>query len=171
MNRQQKEAVVDNFKNLFTNSKATFLVNYKGLSVSQMQTLRNNLRNAGGALKVTKARLMKIAANEIEGISEFKGNFKNQVGLVFVKNEVPDVAKQLVDFSKQDKTLKIVSGFFESKVLTKEEITFLASIPPRDVLLSQLVGTLQGPISSFVRLLDILTPRLVNILKQISEKK
>jgi len=171
MNRQQKEAVVDDFKSLFTESKAAFLVNYKGLTVSQMQILRRNLRENGSALRVTKARLMKIAANDIDGIDEFKENFKDQVGLVFVKNEVPAVAKQLVEFSKKDSALKVVSGFFEYKVLTKDEIDFLASIPPRDVLLAQLVGTLQSPISGLVRLLSALTPRLVYILKQISEKK
>ena len=70
-------------------SQAAFLVGYKGLSVAQIQTLRNDLREVGGNLKVTKARLMKIAAQNIQGIESFRDNFKDQVGLVFAQEEVP----------------------------------------------------------------------------------
>ena len=101
MNRQQKEAVIKAFKAELTESNAAFLVKYRGLNVSQLQSLRTDLRQAGGRLKVTKARLMKIAAAEIDGIDGFKEDFKDQVGLVFAKEEVPSVAKKLVDFSKE----------------------------------------------------------------------
>jgi large subunit ribosomal protein L10 len=171
MNRQQKEAVVDHVGQLFAKSHAAFLINYRGLDVSGLQSLRSSLRQDGGVLKVTKARLMKKAVEGISGIDKFKDEFKDQVGLVFAMGEVPSVAKKLVDFSSKNETVKIVSGFFESQVLTQEEISFIASLPTREVLLGQVVGTIQAPLSTLARVLHLMLTRLVVTLKQIEEKK
>ena len=172
MNRQQKEAIVANFRDLFIQSQAAFLVNYKGLSVKDMQSLRSTLRTGGAQLKVTKARMMKIAVEGIDGIDDFNKNLKGQVGLVFVKDEaVPAVAKQLVTFAKKNESLEIDSGFFESKVLSKERIEFLAFLPSKEVLLAQVVGLMQSPIVNFVRVLNMIVIRLLLVLKQVAEKK
>jgi large subunit ribosomal protein L10 len=171
MNRQQKEAVVQAFRENLTGTKAAFLVGYRGLSVSQMQALRTDLREVGGLLKITKARLMNIAAQDIEGMDEFRGGFRDQVGLVFVKEEVPSVAKVLVEFSKENDALNVISAFFESRVLTKQRIKNLASLPSRDILLSMLVGTLQAPISGLARVLNQIVLKPMYALKQIAEKE
>lgn len=170
MNRQQKEAVVKNISEQLKESNASFLIDYKGLSVAQLQSLRGNLRQVDGIIKITKARLMKIAAQKIEGIDGFRDSFKEQVGLVFVKGEVTAVAKELVGFSKKNEQLDIVSGFFESKTMTTEQIGYLASLPSREVLLGQLAGTLQAPIAKFTRLLNQMIVRLVYSLDQVAKK-
>lgn len=170
MNRQQKEQVVEDFRALLTESNATFLIGYRGLTVAQLQDLRGRLRSEGALLKVTKARLMKIAAQGIEGVDSFSDQFKDQIGLVFAQGEVPAVAKQLIESSKNGVSLEVRSAFFESRVISNEEIDFLASIPPRDVLLAQVVGTIQAPLSSFVRVLDLMIVRLLYVLKRIAEK-
>jgi len=169
MNRQQKEVVVENFKSLLAESKASFLVGYKGLSVSQIQDLRCRLRKERAVMKITKARLMKISASENDALTSFKDQFQGQVALVFAEDNVPGVAKQLVEYSKENDSLNVVSGFFESRVISKSEIDFLASIPPRDVLLAQLLGALQAPVSSFIGLLEAPVSELLSVLKQKSE--
>ena len=171
MDRQQKETVVSNLKEMFETTPAAFLVCYKGLKVSHMESLREDLREVGGVLKVTKARLMKIAAQDIDGIDTFKDVLKDQVGLVFVKDEVPAVAKKLVGFSKNNEALKIISGFFESKSISAQEINYLASLPSREVLLSQLMGTLLAPTTNFARVMHMMIVRLLYVLKQVSEKE
>ncbi len=170
MNRQQKESVVSEFRDLLTTNQAAFLIGYKGLTVKNLQSLRKELRESGGVFKITKARLMKIAAQDIEGIEDFKNNFQDQVGLVFVSKEVPAIAKSLINFSKKNEQLNVISAFFESKVMTKEEINYLALIPSKEILLTQLIGNMQAPISGFVRLLNMMIVRLLYSLKQISEK-
>jgi len=112
MNRQEKELVVADVRQKFGSAQAAFLVNYKGLPVHLMQALRKQIREADGSFKVTKARLMKIAAQDIPGSQDFSLNFKDQVGLVFVNNEVTVVAKKVVEFAKEHDALKIVAGFF-----------------------------------------------------------
>lgn len=172
MNRHQKEAIVADVKRLFTESHAAFLVHYKGLDVAHMQTLRRGLRAQQGLLKVTKTSLMKIAATGIDGIETLSDQFQDQVALVFVQNsDISGVAKHLVSFSKNNETLKVLSGVYESKVLHKDEIVFLASLPSREVLLAQLAGTLQAPIAAIPRMLNMMIVKLVCALNEIAEKK
>lgn len=171
MNRQQKEAAVSGIKDMLSQADGTFLVNYRGLSVSQLQEFRNNLREEKGVLKVTKARLMKLAASELELAEEFKGDFKNQVGLVFALKESPAVAKKIVDFSKKNEALEILSGFFESRKISKDQIVSLASIPSREVLLAQLVGSLQAPIAGLAFTLNMLLVKLVYVLEEVARQK
>ena len=171
MNRQQKEAVVSEFRAIFEKAHAAFLVNYRGIVVADMQVLRRGLRHEDGVFKVTKVRLMKISASDIDGIGGFKNNFKNQVGLVFAFGEVSCVAKKLVDFSKEHKTFKIVSAFFEKSVISEEQIKALAALPSREVLLAQVVCGLKSPVAGFVAFLRMMLVRLIHTLQQIADKK
>lgn len=171
MNRQQKEITLSDFKKLFSESEAAFLVEYKGLNVAALRDFRKNLRDNKSVFKVTKTTLMRIATQDIEGAEEFSKDFNNQIGIVFAQGDVSATAKSIVTFAKSNELLKVVAGFFESKKLAKQEVEFLASLPPRDILLAQVVGTMQAPITSFVRLLNLLIVRLLYVLKQIEEKK
>lgn len=154
MNRQQKTQAVADVRNMFDGAEAAFLVNYKGLSVQLMETLRKQVRAANGTFKVTKARLMKIAAKDVKGVDDFVGKFKDQVGLVFAKKDVTVVAKSIVDFSKKHESLGIVAGFFEARLISKDEVVALGAIPSRDVLLAMLVSTLQAPMVNLVGTLE-----------------
>ena len=136
-----------------------------------MQQLRSDLRSKGGSLKVAKARLMKRAVEGETGIGELSEFFKDQVGLVFAEKEVADVAKILSDFSKEHKSLELVAGYFDSRVIAKEKIAQIASLPSREVLLSQLCGTLQAPMSALVRVLNMTVLKLLFALKQIEKQK
>lgn len=171
MNRQQKEEIVADFKDMLSKAEASFVVNYRGLEVSDISGLRGMLRKNGGTLKVTKARLMKIAAEGIDGIEPFKENFKDQIGLVFAFEEVAPVAKCLVDFSKDHDALQIVSGFCESKMLSSQDVDFFASLPSRDVLIGQLAGALQAPITNLARVLIMPVQQLATVLQKVAESK
>jgi large subunit ribosomal protein L10 len=171
MNRQQKENAISNCKQLFSESQAAFLVNYKGLSVARMQELRRTLRETNGSLKVTKANLMRIAVDDINGIDGFKAQLNDQIGLVFAKGDVPSVAKKLSEFSKKYASLKRLSGVFESRVLGAKEIELLASLPSREVLLAQVAGTLKAPITNLARVLNQVLLSPIYAIKQIAEKK
>lgn len=168
---QIKEAVITDLRRMMTDAQATVLINYKGMDVPVLQGLRRSLRVDGNTLKVTKATLMRRAAQDIAGADAFAESFKDQVGLVFVQKDISSAAKQLVSYAKEHASLKIIAGFYESKVLSKQELDFLASLPSREVLLGQLLGTMQAPISSFVRVLHLLIARLVYVLKQIETQQ
>ena len=171
MNRQQKEVIVASFREMFNGSRATFLVNYNGVNVADMQELRRELRVCNGVFKITKARIMKIAASDIEGMDGFKDAFRGQVGLVFALDEVSSIAKKLVDFSKKKETFIVISAFFEKKVIDKEIIKVLASLPSREVLLAQVAAGLMLPVTSFVTVLKMIIIRFICLLQRIADEK
>jgi len=171
MNRQQKEKVIEGLREDLLKSQATFIVDYKGLSVAQMQKLRSELRQKGGSLKVAKARLMKLAVDDEPGVSDMAPYLKEQIGLVFSDEQFSDVAKVLSDFSKENKSLGLVAGLFESQILGKERISQIASLPPKEVLLAQLCRTLNAPTSGLVRSLNMIILKLLFALKQVGEQK
>jgi len=171
MNRSQKEAVVAEVREGLLNSAAIFLVNYKGASVGVLESFRGALREQGGSFRVAKARLMRRAAEDVPGSEAFSGKFREQVGLVFSGDEIPGLAKALVSFAKDNEAIKVLAGFFEQKVLSKEQVKYFALLPSREVLLGQVVGTLQAPIAQFVRLLNLLIVRLLYVLQRFADKK
>lgn len=171
MNRQEKAIVVEGLKKGLLSSKATFLVGYKGLNVEQVQKLRSDLRSKGGLLKVAKTRLMKRAVDGEAGVQDLAPLFKDQIGLVFAQEQFSEVAKILSDFSKENKSLNLVAGYLDTQVVGKEKIAQIASLPPKEVLLAQLCGTLNAPISGLARALNMIVLKLMFALKQIEEKK
>ncbi len=171
MNRQQKESVVSQLRKEFSHSEAAFLVGYRGLTVHQLERLRGDLRQKGGTFKITKARLMKLAVEGLDGQQDLTPFFKNQVGLVFSTQETPAIAKVLNDFAKEHQALELVVGCLDKKVLQKNDVIRIASLPSREVLLAQVAGTLNAPISGLASVLNILIVRLLWTLKQVEEQK
>jgi len=160
MNRQEKSQLVSELKGQFSQATGSILVGYKGLSVNQLQKLRRGVRQNGGQFKVTKARLMRLAAQDLEIAAPLIPYFKDQVGLVFMDNQNPAIIKFLHTFSKENEGLKLVAGSMESKLVDASTLIRLASLPSREVLLSQLCGVLKAPIS-----------KLAFVLQQVSNKK
>ena len=171
MNRQEKEALVESLKQDFSDSQASFVVVYRGLSVDRITELRRGLRGKGGKLKITKARLMKLAIDgdgALEGLRPYLGD---QIGLVFAGQEPTTVAKEICDFAKKNKTFSIVAGSFDSKILDQSAVVMMASLPSREILLAQVASVMQMPITQFTRLLHMMIARLLFVLKRIEEKK
>lgn len=173
MNRQQKEVVVELFEKNFLTNKGTFFVNYSGLTVAQMQQLRRQLREKGGALKVAKMRLVRRALANVEGAEGLFSHCKNQVGIVFAhdSSEVSGVAKALNDFAKKNESLGLVVGCVDAQVLDKTAIVRIASLPSKEVLLAQLCGTLNAPLTSLVFGLNSMIAKLLIALKEIEKQK
>lgn len=170
MNRQQKEQVVESLRESFTKSDA-FLIGYRGLSVAQMQALRNDLRQHGGTMRVTKARLMKRAVEGLEGAQNMEPYFKDQIALVFSAQEPSAVAKALNTFAKENEALSIVAGCLDEQVVDAASVVRIASLPSREVLLAQLLGTLQAPTKNFASVLNMQVLRLLWTLNKVAEQK
>jgi len=171
MNRQEKEKMVAELRDKMTESQATFLVKYRGLSVAQVESLRSKLRAKGGSFKVAKARLMKRAVEGVDAVDAMAPYFKDQIGLVFADNEPPIVAQMLRDFSKEYTAFDILLGSIDARLLSKDDVIRIASLPTKDVLIAQTCATLNAPIANFTRVLHMLVARLLYVLKKIEEQK
>lgn len=171
MNRQEKAELIELLKHGFDESNALFWVNYQGLSVNQLRALRSELRKQQGRFKVAKVRIVKRALQDLPDAQELSLQLKNQLGVVFSAGEPNAVAKVLYDFSKTNEGLQLVVGRFENKVLDRDRIKYLATLPSREVLLAQLCGTLNAPISNFAGIMRLMIVRLLVVLQKVSETK
>lgn len=171
MNKQQKEEVITSLSKNFSQSEASFLVNVKGLTVSQSESLRRKLRDKGGRLQIVKVRLMKRALVTVEQAQVLEAFMKEQIGVVFVDKEVQAIAKVLSHFSKEVQSFKIVAGAMESSLLTASDVTSLATLPARPVLLGMVVQAIQSPLTGLVFMTNQMMAQLVTIIEQVEKKK
>ena len=146
-NFENKKVVVSEIESLAKDAKSIVLVDYRGLTVAQATELRDTVRSAGGAYKVYKNRLMKIAFENL-GITFPASDYEGTTAVLFHPTDEVAPAKIALDGSKKFNTLKLKSGFVAGKYYNTEEITALANIPSREVLLGQLVGLLTSPMRS-----------------------
>ncbi len=169
--RQAKETLVAELVEKIKSSKAVVYANYKGVTVKDLTGMRKELAKSGSSWQVMKKTLLNIALKEagVEGnVRELPG----QIGVAFSADEVA-AAKTLADFVKANKgtTFSIEGGALGEKMLSVDEVKALAKLPSRDELRAVLVGTLQAPISGFVRTLSGNLSGLVRVLKAVEEKK
>ena len=142
MANPEKAAAVEELKQLFNDSTAAVLTEYRGLSVGALQTLRRSVReNAHYA--VVKNTLTEIAAEEA-GIDAFVGKMEGPSAIAFVHGDAVDVAKALRDFAKDNPQLIIKGGYMDGAALDGEAIKKLADLESREVLLGKLAGALIG---------------------------
>jgi large subunit ribosomal protein L10 len=170
MERQKKEAVVAELKELFLSSHAVFLADFKGLSMGTLNSLRRKVRLAKAEFRVTKNTLVKLAAagtpaQGLEGLLE--GN--NAVG--HTQADPAALAKALFDFAKDNDKLVVKGGVLGAKVLTPAQIQALAKLPGREALLASLLGTMQAVPASLVRVLAAVPQKLLYALAAIKEQK
>lgn len=169
--KSQKEGLVAEVTDKIKASKALVFANFKGVSVKNITTIRKELRKTGSSWQVLKKTLLDIALKNA-GVEVNARELEGQIGVAFSHDEVA-AAKAIADFQKANKdvTLTIEGGALGSKALSAAEVKALAKLPSQDELRAQLVGTLQAPITGFVRVLSANLRGLVQVLKAIEEKK
>ncbi len=171
MPRVEKEKAVQTIQEKFKKAQAVFLFEYHGLNVADMTGLRMKLREGQGELKVLKNTLVKKALEGSPLKETVATDFKGPIACAFSYSDIVNTAKVLVDFKKEDQSLKFRSGILNERKLQVQEIKALAKLPSREVLLAHLVGTLAAPISSFVNVLAAVPRKFLYALKAIEEKK
>ncbi len=152
MARPDKAAAVAALTEEFRNSSGAVLTEYRGLSVKQLQELRRAL-NEHADYAVVKNTLTKIAAREA-GIDVFEEMLTGPSAIAFLKGDPVEAAKRLRDFARVNAPLVIKGGVLDGKPLTVEEITRLADLESREVLLSKMAGAFSASLQSAVSLLN-----------------
>lgn len=148
MARPDKAAAVAELTDLFRESSAAILTEYRGLSVDQLKTLRRSL-GADTTYAVVKNTLTGIAAKEA-GIDAFDGELTGPSAIAFIKGEPVMPAKTLRDFAKENPQLVVKSGYFEGAALTADDVQKLADLESREVLLAKTAGALKASMSKAV---------------------
>ncbi len=170
MPTQKKKELVAEFIEMIGRSSAIYIAEYRGLTVAEITELRRKIREAGGQLKVAKNRLMKIALSE-SNLPIPEDLMTGPNSFTFVYDDPVAVAKVMVDFSKEHDAFKIKGGIMEGNVIDTAAVKSIASLPPKEVLLAQVVGAIAAPLRGLVTVLSGPMRGLVTALSQIKEKK
>jgi large subunit ribosomal protein L10 len=150
MAKADKAAAISELTDKFRTSGAAVLTEYRGLSVKQLTDLRTSLRG-NATFAVVKNTLTELAAKEA-GVTAFEGKLQGPSAIAFVEGDPVEAAKGLRDFAKANPLLVIKGGVLDGKALSPEEITKLADLESREVLLAKLAGAMNASLSKAVYL-------------------
>lgn len=145
---EQKQQHVEVISEQLKNSVSTVLVDYRGLSVSEVTDLRKQLREAGIEFKVYKNTMVRRAADSV-GLSELNEFLAGPSAIAFSNEDVIAPAKIINNFAKNHEALEIKAGVIEGSFVSAEDVKAIATLPSRDGLLSMLLSVLQAPVRNF----------------------
>jgi large subunit ribosomal protein L10 len=154
MARPDKAAAVAELTEDFMSATATYLTEYRGLTVTSLKQLRRSL-GADTKYSVVKNTLTKIAAKNA-GVDLSDDLLAGPSAVAFIKGDAIDAARNLKNFQKENPLLVIKGGIYEGKFVTTAEIMKLADLESREVLLAKLAGAMKGSLAKAARTLDAL---------------
>ncbi len=143
---EQKKAVVADLSDKMSRAASGVLVKYQGITVADDTKLRADLRKAGVEYAVIKNSLIGRAA-DIAGLGELKGELEGMNALAISYDDPIAPAKVLKEYADKIESFELRGGFLDGAVVDVKTVEELANIPPKEVLLARMLGSLQGPLS------------------------
>jgi large subunit ribosomal protein L10 len=170
LKRENKEVLVNQLHDELGKSQAVFITDYMGLNVEKLTQLRKNIKEAGGKYRVVKNTLLNRAAQDTPA-TKLDASFAGPTAIAIALTDPISIAKVLVNFAKDNDQLGIQAGVLGSQFLDENAIQALAKMPGREVLLAQMLGSLNAPVSNFVGVFAAMLRQLVYVLKAVEEQK
>jgi large subunit ribosomal protein L10 len=168
MDRHQKDTLISSLHNEFSNTVTVVVAHYAGLTVAEISSLRSQMREAGGSIKVVKNRLAKIAS---QGTSkECLGDILTGPTLMAFSVDPVAAARVVNDYAKKNQKLTIIGGVFEHQLLDVEGVKTLATMPSLDELRGKIVGLLQAPATKVAGVLVAPAGQLARVLRAYADK-
>ena len=168
----QKKEKVTQLAEKLKSSGATIFVDYKGINVEDDTVLRRELRTAGVEYSVTKNSLLRFAAQEA-GYDALCPIFENTTAAAFSTDDMiapAKIFKQYID-AHRGTTVAFKGGLVDGDVIDADGVKALAALPSKDVLVAQVLGTLNAPITGFATVLNANIRGLAIVLDRIAEQK
>lgn len=166
----EKKQLVSEIKERLSQAQSVVIVENRGLTVAQVTDLRNKLRTAGADFKVYKNTLVKLAADDA-GITGLESYLQGPVAWAFSLTDPVSAAKVLLPFAKSTDKLVIKGGIIENKVFAADGVKALAELPPREVLLAQVLGAMQSPLVGMANVLQGPIRKMAYALEAIRKSK
>jgi len=168
--KEQKAEAVEVLTEKLKKAKVAVLTDYRGLKVSQIQELRGKLRSGNVEYRVVKNTLARRAA-EAAGYPALESELRGPVAIAFGYDDLSLPPKLINEFVRTTRLkVDMVGGLVEGRVVNRDQIKQLADLPSREVLLSQLLGTLQSPVAQLVGILQTPVQQLVGVLDAYKSK-
>ncbi len=166
-----KRQAVSELAELLRSSSAMAVADYRGLKVSDMQSVRRTLRDSGVQLTIAKNRLLKIAADEADR-AELKPLLEGPTALATIDGDEAAMAKALADaFRPYSRVVTLRGGLLGNRAIDASQLTRLATLPSREVLLGKVAGGMAAPMTSMAGVLAANLRNFVNVLTAVVDKK
>lgn len=171
MNRTDKLTFVGEFREKLREAAVLYLTDFSGLDVKSMTVLRQRLRASGAEYVVVKNRLAKLAMVDL-GLPDISEGLLGPTGIVLGYEGVVEPAKVVSDFAKEHQDRPVFKlGIVDSQLVSAVDIERLAKLPPREQLLAELAGALEGPMAAFVGALEGKLQEMSGLLEALKEQK
>ncbi|TQN33056.1 LSU ribosomal protein L10P [Haloactinospora alba] len=170
MARPDKAAAVAELKDEFLGSQGAVLTEYRGLSVSQLAELRRSLGQTA-RFRIVKNTLSRIAVKEAGLGEQVLDLFEGPCAIAFVRGDVVEAAKGLRDFSKANPRLVIKGGVIDGKAMSPEDVTKMADLESREVLLGKLAGAFKAKQGETARLFQALPTKTARLAQALQDKR
>lgn len=167
--RPEKQSILGELTSQVSDSTFVFVADYRGMKVEQFSDLRRKLGKTGARVQVVKNRFLRLITKD-KGWQHLDTSLKGQSAIV-TGPDVVQAAKTLKQFSSANGLPVVKAGVMGNVFLTSSQIEAIADLPPREVLLSQLVGTVAAPLSRLVGVLKQKVSTIVYVLKAVEDKK
>lgn len=171
MPRPEKVQAVAEIKQRIEDADAVFVTEFRGMTVKQLQSLRRGLRAGGADYKVYKMSLARRAADEL-GLDGMAEHLAGPSALTFAGSDPVAAAKILKDVGRDNESLVIKAGLLRGGVvILPEQVSVLAEIEPREVLLAKIAGAAKAPLQSMAGMLGSFTRNAATMFSQLLEKR
>ena len=169
MSTDAKRQAVAELAELIRGSSAMAVTDYRGLRVAEMQTVRRTLRESGVSMTIAKNRLLKIAADEADR-AELKPMLEGPTALVAITGDEAQMAKALADALRPySRTVTVRGGMLGDRAIDAGQLTRLATLPSREVLLAKAAGGMAAPIAGMAGVLAANLRNLVGVLAAVAD--
>lgn len=169
MNKTEKSTLVAELAENFGRASIALLSEYKGMSAGQADDMRRRIRAASGEFRVAKNTLLRRAVKDTK-FASLESQLGGSVGLILSYADPVELAKTVSSFKDFGEKFKIRGGVLDGQPLTAAEISDLASLPPREVIMAQLLGLLQAPATQLVRLVNEPGSMVARLIDAIGRK-
>lgn len=173
MLKQQKATIVDELTSSLSKAQIVLFVDYKGMNVETIGKMRKELAKADAEYRVVKNTLLKIALKNVSLYSEeLDDQLQGTTAIMYTSADPVLALKAFYKFVGENGNISPVkSGLFERKFITSSQAKEFSNLPPRDVLISQLIGSIQAPIYSLQVVLSGTLKKLLYALNEIKDRK
>ena len=168
--RSEKRYVVQSIAKMIDDSDYCYFVTYTGLKVKDFSNLRNELAKQNAACHVLKNSLIRKAAAELKITALDAIDLTHSTAMVYGSGDCGAVAKLLAEFGKKNESVKAKGGYVDSAYLSPADVTAIADLPTREVLLAMLLGVIQAPARNLVSVVNQGVAQVVNVANAYKEK-
>ncbi len=171
MNKTEKEQIIAEIQEKVLKAQGMFFTDFAGITVQNINELRNEFRKAGVEYKVVKNTLAKKALQNVTGYDEVYDKLVGQTGIAFAYDDAAAPAKIIKKFKEKNEKLKLKAAVLEKQVYDGSKLDVLAALPTRAEVIAGILGSLNSPISGVVGAINAVMRDLVGVIDAIEKKK